>query len=154
MKKNTIVLITLLFLIVMNGVLLYLVVQKPERQKRHPREFLVKELALNREQQEQYENLARDHHHKMRKLDDRFKRIKGDLFRNLGNPNAEKETDSLTRLIGRLSQERELELFQHFSEIERICTPEQKQKLKRLVAGALHPKGPPHGPPPRDRPPR
>ncbi|MEL6485399.1 MAG: hypothetical protein AAFU57_05505 [Bacteroidota bacterium] len=154
MRKNTIVLIALVFLIIMNGVLLYLVMQKPERQRRHPREFLAKELALDAEQMKQYEILEREHHRKMRALDDRFKRLKGDLFQNLGKPGDEKVVDSLTRLIGQLSQERELELFHHFSKIERICTPDQKQKLKQLVAGALHPKGPPHGLPPHDRPPR
>ncbi|MEM6892834.1 MAG: Spy/CpxP family protein refolding chaperone [Bacteroidota bacterium] len=154
MRKNTIILIALVFLIIMNGILLYLVVQKPERPRRQPREFLAKELALNPQQLEQYEILEKDHHRQMRALDDRFKRLKGDLFRKLGEPSDEKMVDSLTRLIGQLSQERELELFHHFSDIERICTPEQKEKLKQLVAGALHPKGPPHGPSPHDRPPR
>ncbi|MEO0508165.1 MAG: hypothetical protein AAF090_18560 [Bacteroidota bacterium] len=154
MRKNTIVLVALIFLIVMNGILLYLVVQKPERPRRHPRTFLAKELALDAQQLEQYEVLEKDHHRKIRALDDRFKRLKGDLFRNLGERSDGKVVDSLTQLIGQLSQERELELFGHFSDIERICTPEQKEKLKRLVAGALHPKGPPHGPPPHDRPPR
>ncbi|MEL6974721.1 MAG: Spy/CpxP family protein refolding chaperone [Bacteroidota bacterium] len=154
MRKNTIILIALVFLVIMNGILLYLVVQKPERPRRHPRTFLAKELALNPQQLEQYEILEQDHHRTMRKLDDRFKRIKGDLFRNLGERSDEKVVDSLTQLIGQLSQERELELFHHFSAIERICTPEQKEKLNRLVTGALHPKGPPHGPPPHDRPPR
>lgn len=154
MRKNTIVLITLVFLVIMNGILLYLVVQKPERQGRHPRTFLANELALNSKQQEQYEALEQDHHHKMRVLDDRFKHLKSDLYQQLGKPVNESEVDSITRLIGQLSQERELEIFYHLTKIERICTPEQKEKLKRLVAGALHPKGPPHGPPPHDRPPR
>ena len=154
MRKNTIVLVALIFLIVMNGILLYLVVQKPERPRQHPRAFLAAELALDEQQLEQYQVLEKDHHRKMRALDDRFKRLKGDLFRNLGEHRDEKVVDSLTQLIGQLSQERELELFRHFSNIERICTPEQKEKLKQLVAGALHPRGAPHGPPPHDRPPR
>ena len=156
MKKNVLLIVFLGFLMVMNGVLLYLVVKKPNQKQRPPREFISSRLDFNEEQTESFMELDREHHRKMRGIDNELRELKEILFSNLGGTElSDEELDSLAKKIGKLSTAREMEVFRYFRQIEENCDAKQKQKLKRIVSGALRPGPPgdrppsPGGPPPR-----
>ncbi len=152
MKKNVLLTILLLFLMVMNGILLFMVVNEPEKRHGPPRNFIADHLDFNEEQMAKFMEFDEDHHRRMRRIDDRFRRSKEMLFSKLGSDVSQKELDSLTELMGVLSQEREVEVFRYFNTIGKICDDKQKRKLKEIVSGALG-RGRPGGRPPHDGPP-
>lgn len=149
MKKNLLLTLLLIFLMVMNGVLLYLTFKEPNKKPRPPRDFIFKELNFTEEQQMKFQEVNVEHHRKMRAIDERTQELKELLFSNLGSTDfSDQELDSLTSRIGHLSEEREKEIFSFFNTLERMCDAEQKRKLKRIVYGALRPPGPGRGGPP------
>ncbi|MEO0572065.1 MAG: hypothetical protein AAF039_10210 [Bacteroidota bacterium] len=152
MKKNTLIWVLMVFLMVMNGLLLYLVLQKSDGQPRPPRAFIADELDFDNQQMTQFFDLEENHRRKMGDIDRRNGQLRETLFSYLEKSNPKESIiDSLGNYIGTLSKERELEIFRHFNAIEKICNEGQKRKLKRMVKGALRP-GPPGGPPPHHSP--
>ncbi|WP_422859162.1 Spy/CpxP family protein refolding chaperone [Flagellimonas sp. S174] len=154
MKKNILLIIFLVFLMVMNGVLLFLVIKKPSQRQRPPREFISEQLNFNETQTASFLEFDREHHRRMREINFELNDLKQMLFSELGNSSlGDEQLDSITEEIGTLTKAREIEVFRYFSEVEKICNDKQKQKLKRIVSGALRhgPPGdrPPGGPPPR-----
>lgn len=152
MKKNLLLTLLLTFLMVMNGVLLYMTLKEPDRKPRPPRDFILKELNFTEDQQMEFQEVNAEHHRKMRGIDERTRELKGLLFSNLGSDDfSNQELDSITSSIGDLSEEREKEVFSFFNKIERMCDSAQKRKLRRIVSGALRRPGPEGGPPPPHR---
>ena len=158
MKKNLLLLILMIFLMVMNGVLLYLVIKQPNQKPAPNRTFIADKLNFTAEQRSHFSELEEFHHRKMQRIDEEAKQLKEAMFSTIADTNESSILiDDLAKEIGELSKERELEIYRHFTEIAEICTIPQKEELKELVKGALRP-GPPrngrpphHGPPPPRR---
>ncbi|MCL6268245.1 Spy/CpxP family protein refolding chaperone [Flagellimonas myxillae] len=154
MKKNPLLIVFLVFLMVMNGVLLYLVLDKPDRKPRPSRDFIIQELGLTDEQTVEFRNLEREHWHRMKQIDHQLRDLRHELFRNAQNEVfSEKERDSLVAVIGILNQKKDVEVFDHFRNIGSVCTPEQRIKLERILLKAMK-RGPRMQGPPGERPPR
>jgi len=140
MKKNLLLTIFLVFLMVMNGVLLYLFIVKPEGNNRPPRKFIAEQLNLDDNQLLKFRVIDKGHHQKMREMEMESRELKGLLFSNLDNPAfTEKKLDSITILISDLAQNKEKEVFSYFKELEKLCNAKQKMKLQQIVSGALRP---------------
>ncbi len=124
--------------------------------KGSPQEFLTKELNLNKQQQEQFDVLRREHRSKTEALREKVKAAKDELFELIKEPNA---TDSAKQLAARgvsmLTEEIDINTVNHFQKVRALCTPEQQQKfdgiirqLTRMMANQRP--GRPQGPPPGD----
>lgn len=138
MKKNILLTILLVFLMLMNGVLLYIVLNKPEKRNRPPRDFITKQLQLNENQLVKFHEFDSQHHRKMRKIDSQSNDLKQYLFNNIGRADfSENKLDSVTNSLGKLSADREKEVFSYFKKIEKICDSDQKLRLNRIVERAL-----------------
>ncbi|MEM7486536.1 MAG: hypothetical protein AAF348_15115 [Bacteroidota bacterium] len=150
MKKNSTIIVLLTFLVVMNGILLFLVLKKPDRRKRPPRTFISHQLGFDEIQQQKFEKIDAEHQSKMRDIDDRSKDLKEYLFSGLGDANfTDKKIDSVTTLIGELSKEKDKETFYYFEELKKVCNEEQQEKLETILSSALrHGR---RGPPPPGR---
>ncbi|MDD7884853.1 Spy/CpxP family protein refolding chaperone [Flavivirga sp. 57AJ16] len=169
MKKNLLLYVLLVFLVVVNGVFLfnYLGGSNETESRNRPRgkgpaNFIVKELDFNNDQMFQFESINREHHHKMRRIGGEIKQLKDALFNQIFNKSLSENTiDSITNLIGEKVKERDIETFYHFKSIEALCHDKQKEKFKKIINDALHKAGekeqrPPlgsggkdHRPPPR-----
>lgn len=155
MKKNLLLAILLIFLMVMNGVLLFLMLNKPEKRKGPPGTFISNQLGFDPGQQAEFLEIDRIHHFKMREISNRFRDLKEHLFTRMGDADfTEEKVDSISNLIGELSAAKEKEIFSYFRQIEDICNKDQKLKLENIVHQALR-RGPgpgpgqgPPGPPP------
>ncbi|MBS9464268.1 hypothetical protein KIM67_17725 [Flagellimonas sp. 389] len=151
MKNNTAITILLIFLVVMNGILLFLVLKKPERQKRPPRSFISHQLGFDEIQQQKFNKIDSEHQSRMRGMDGRSKDLKKYLFLGLGDSTfTDKKLDSVSILIGALSKEKEIEIFNYFKEIKKVCNEGQQSKLEAILSKALQ-HGPNRPPPPHDR---
>ncbi len=169
MKKNLLLYILLVFLIVVNGFFLFNYIggsnatessDRPEH--RGPVNFIIKELNFNEDQMFQLEDLNREHHHRMRGIGGEIKQLKEALFNQISDKSLnENIIDSITSLIGEKVKERDIEIFYHLKGIEVLCNDQQKEKFKKIINEALHKEGrkqqrPPlgrgdgeHRPPPR-----
>ncbi|UII80667.1 hypothetical protein [Flagellimonas sp. CMM7] len=141
MKKNLLLGLLLLFLVVMNGILLLMLFQQgPNRRPPGPPgNFIVKELSFDINQMEQFKELSQGHMHAIRRIDERIRRLKDELFNGIGDEQfTTQHADSITTLIAQLSKEKELNVFNHFEAVGKICTPEQRAKLNSIISEALH----------------
>lgn len=146
MKKNLLLGLLLFFLIIMNGVLLFMLFQKgPDRRPpKPPGDFIVKELNLNTDQLQKFNVLSRDHHQEMRKLDHEIRGLKDQLFNGIGQEDfTPQKVDSITTLIAALGKQKESNVYRHFKALSEICTPEQRVKLNRIITKAMRKHGPP-----------
>ncbi|MEX0288588.1 MAG: Spy/CpxP family protein refolding chaperone [Flavobacteriaceae bacterium] len=152
MKKNLLLTLLLVFLVVMNGILLFLFFKKPGKRPLPPHEFVVKELRFTDEQMREYEKIRMDFDHNMRPLHRERMQLKEALFAKMSETDVEeKEIDSITALIGASEKERDMQVFNHFRAIYDLCDERQKEHFAKIVNRAL--RMPPgrkgQGPPPR-----
>ena len=143
MKKNVLLYILLIFLVIVNGFFLfnYGTASKKTNQgePNRPFNFITKELKFDDVQQQKMEILSKAHHQKMRATSNAIKKLKDALFNSLSQPDVkENYIDSITTLIGNNEKEKDLEIFHHFKDIQNICNDKQKKKFKRIISDALH----------------
>ncbi|AUP80792.1 Spy/CpxP family protein refolding chaperone [Flavivirga eckloniae] len=147
MKKNLLLYVLLVFLILVNGFFLFNYLGKSDETENRnrpkgPAGFIVKELNFNDEQMLQFEEHSRGHHHQMRRIGDDIKQLKDALFNEVSSVSFnESDIDSITTLIGESVKERDIETFYHFRSIQELCNDEQKEKFKKIIKDALHKQG-------------
>ncbi|TCC89460.1 periplasmic heavy metal sensor [Pedobacter frigiditerrae] len=144
---------------------------KPQQLKGGPAKFIIKELELNKSQQEQYLVLVEEHQQGVRPLRDEIKDAKDAFFSLLSQPNVtEAEKQTAAKMVSVSTEKLDLLTFNHFAKVRAICNPTQQKKFDAIIKqvmqmmGEQHPKGrgphqgppmdgPPHnGPPPHERP--
>ena len=162
MKKNLPLYILLIFLIVVNAFFLYNylgsgVKDQETKERKPPGSFLVKELGFDDAQKDQFIALTREHHQKTRRILDEVRVLKDELFMGLSDASLESvNTDSIASLIGENEKRKELLTFEHFSEVQKLCNAEQKQKFSKIIKDALRrvsrDEGPHEGRPDGDKP--
>lgn len=166
MKKNIVLYISLVFLIVVNAFFLFNYMGKghgkKSKEQKGPGHFITKELGFNKSQLVQFEEVSKGHHETMMQLSDDIKDLKDELFNGLSDTSVDEVAiDSITTLIGKKAKLKELEVFGHFKKVQEICNTKQKEKFAAIIKDALHRAGgrgqrPPrrngekgHHPPPR-----
>jgi hypothetical protein len=166
MKKNTILYILLIFLIVVNGFFLFNYMGKNSRMgekgPQRDKDFIVKELGFNATQLAQFKENSEGHHETIMHFSDDIKILKDKLFSKLSENRVNAlVVDSITTLIGEKEKQKQNEIFSHFAMIQKLCDEKQKKKFKTILLDALRRsdrgnrppprKGKGHRPPPRDK---
>lgn len=143
MKKNLLLYILVAFLLVVNGFFLVKYFGGDSgRKPKNPGIFIAKELNFTDEQMQAFNRINDAHHKEMRAHGRSMKELKDALFRRIGNSNiAKREIDSITQLIGKKEQEKDLKTFYHFQEVLKICDEAQKEKFTKILTDALHTHG-------------
>lgn len=153
MKKNLLLYILLGFLVLMNFFFLFKhfgTFDQKVHQRRTPGNFIVKELAFDATQTDQFEKLEAVHREKMDAILKAIKASKDELFDKFSDEKATTlEIDSLARMVANSEVEKELETFHFFKAVGEICDDKQKERFKIIIKDALHRQGP-HG---QNRPP-
>jgi len=143
-KRNLIVTIVILVVINLITLLLlwfgkpkYNISAEPEAKvgkKVHIQKLLKEELGFSDAQAEQYITLRNEHHKNTMQLTKEIKRIKREMFEQvLTSDDTGIISDSLLNLS--LGKQKQLEnlTFQHFRKLKKICNPDQRKKLMRLM---------------------
>lgn len=135
--------------------------KKPMQQEGGPKEFLVKELTLSTAQQQQYEELVKQHRQAVDAIRQQVKAAKDNLFALVKVTEASDSTKQAAASdVSKLTEKIDLLTLNHFQQVRKICTPEQQQKFDQLIGeitrmmAAPHPGMRPEGPPPGQEPPR
>ncbi len=141
MSKIKLLTIAVVALILMNfGLLTFLIVNRPGHSPRGgrgpiengPKGMIIKKLDLNNEQISEYEKMIERHQVTIMALNDEVRNTKTSLFATLAT-DTPMSADSLINRLGTIQAQIEKVHYNHFSELESICRPDQKQKFKELA---------------------
>lgn len=138
--------------------------KQPVQLKGEPRDFLIKELKLDTNQQAQLEVLVKEHRTAVEQLREKIKGAKDNLFGLLKEQNV---SDSIKKnaaaAVSIITEEIDLLTLNHFQKVRSLCNPEQQKKFDEIIQqvirmmGQQRPPmgagGPPPGRPGEDRPP-
>ena len=142
MKKQTILYILLIFLIVSNGFFIFHYLGKPGHRDGKSRFSLVEELNFNEEQQEKYSALRTAHFDRMKSISMKIGSLKEAMYVNVSEKElSEPFLDSITDLIAMEEKRKDLEMFKHFKDVRQICDDDQKQQLSLIVKEAIKRRG-------------
>jgi Spy/CpxP family protein refolding chaperone len=115
--------------------------------------FLIKELALDTVQKEQYLELVKAHRTSTNEIKKELKNAKDAFFNLLGDSTANEATiKQAADNASTVETQLDLLTFKHFQQIRSICTPAQKAKFDSIIKKVVRMMGPnqqrPQGPPP------
>jgi len=118
--------------------------------------FLADELGFTGEQSQKFDVLKKDHHQAVEKIMQQTKELKDQLFDCIKTGDDAKAKEMAAKLSDN-NKAIELLTYEHFKEVRKICSDEQKVKFDKilieLVRGLETQSPPPNGPPPGERPP-
>lgn len=161
MKSSRIWLIVVVVLLLLNTAALALLwFKRPAPPKGNAKEFLVRELSLTAEQQEQFDDLRASHQQKIRSVMEGVRPLKDAMVDKITAAVADTAgIDSLTHAVAEKERQRDLATIEHFRQFRSILDQRQQRKFDnilkqvlRMMAGPQRPGGPPphHGGPPPD----
>ncbi len=138
MKKNTLLYILLIFLVVMNGFFMFKIFGDKPPQGPNPGKFIAKELQFSEAQMQQFSAMNDAHHEAMMEISRDIKKLKDALFAEISETTVDKaKVDSITKQIGEKERQKDLKTFYHFKEVQKICTDEQRQRFNSIVQESL-----------------
>ena len=142
MKKNIVLYVLLVFLIIVNVFFLFNYMGNGNDERPNERQgrghFITKELGFTDVQLVQFRDLSEEHHEHMMQLSDDIKELKDELFEGLTDTSInEVAIDSITTLLGEKLKAKELEVFYHFKKLQAICNTQQKEKFQSILTDAL-----------------
>lgn len=142
MKKNTLLYILLIVLVVMNGFFMFKIFGDKHPPDPNPGMFIAKELHFDEKQMNDFSKLNDVHHDAMRKTSRELKELKEALFNQLEAAEVNTaEVNDLTRRIGEKERQKDLKTFYHLKEVQKICTDEQRLRFNSIIQEALHRRG-------------
>ena len=135
--KSKLLPIIIFLLILLNGVLIFMLVKKPQNRfnQNSKRNFLTQELEFSEDQTMQFNEFERVHRDVMTEIDVQVRAQKDILFNSF-----QKEAvnlDSLITKIGLLQGKKDLEVFIFFKKIRKLCTLEQSKNFDKIIKKAL-----------------
>ena len=138
MKKNTVLYLLLIVLIIMNGFFLFNYIGRPSHHG--PKEsgsFIATELKFNDAQLKQFKSLEIKHHQAMRTAGDEIRSLKDQLFDNITAASVnQQDINNLTTSIASKVILRENELFKRLRGIYQLCDDTQKDQFKSIITKA------------------
>lgn len=166
MKQQRLLWIAVILLFLMNAGTLFFLFSGKDKGSPGPGgnrafdERVISVLQLNETQQQQFNDMKRQHHQKMMQLDEAMKEPFEKYFSLLKQATPDTMLkDSLERVITGIYLQKVQSTYDHFNELKNSCTPEQQKQFATLIPGLMQvisprpPKELPHGgPPPPGRP--
>jgi protein CpxP len=127
-------------------------------QWRGARDVLINDLDLDSAQVKKFDSLRQIHFGEIQVYLEEMRNLKDAFFGGMGKQN-DSSANRLAQQIGTLQTRIDLNTYQHFAALRKICNQEQQQKFDRVIGHVLHNMGPgpnerPGGPPRRPRPPK
>jgi Spy/CpxP family protein refolding chaperone len=116
-----------------------------------PADYIIKQLKLDDKQQQQFTELRKQHHDRMRKTHEKDKELHDLYFSLLKIDNPDKnKVDSIAILIGEQRKIMATVTFDHFQQLRAICNTDQKKLFDETINDILEMmaghggEGPPH----------
>ncbi|MBL7765948.1 MAG: periplasmic heavy metal sensor [Chitinophagaceae bacterium] len=150
MNNPRILKILLLILLLLNlGTLSFIWMHKPPPHREEVGAFLKRKLHFSEEQEKLFDSMKQAHRRYRRPLMQAQRDARDKLFALLKNPQIDSATViEAVNQIWMNKKEEELSTFYHFSEVRKICTPEQQKIFDEVIQEGLRNMAPPL--PPKD----
>ncbi|HMS32918.1 MAG TPA: Spy/CpxP family protein refolding chaperone [Ignavibacteria bacterium] len=114
-----------------------------------PKEFLILELKLDEKQKEDYGKLVDEHRAEMKRIREKIRNEKDDMWKEITKPKNENNTAERSAAeIGEDQKQIELITFAHFQKVRELCNDDQKKKFDEVIQETLRMMGPENPPPP------
>ena len=112
--------------------------------------FIIKQLQLDPQQQEQFAALRNQHQQAMRQIQEEDRELHDQYFGLLksNDPNKSK-ADSISVLIGQQRTRMETATFEHFKQLRNLCRDDQQKLFDKTIDEIMRFMGPKGPPPPR-----
>lgn len=135
--KSKLLLVLLILLVVLNGVLIFMLIHKPHQNKRPKEEgnFLIEQLQFTDTQKDRFIILDHVHRDHMMSFDHQIRKNKDVLFNSFADKTI--NIDSLSRVIGILQGKKEMEVFDFFKAVRKICNSKQQEKFDKIIKKAI-----------------
>lgn len=161
MNKQRFLWVTIILLLLLNlGTLAWLFFSQNKPGGGRPpagaADFIVEQLQLDQQQQEQFRELRQQHRAIIRKVLEEDKRLHDSYFSLLKTDNPDKRmADSVAALMAEQRSRIEAAAFDHFAQLRKICRDEKQKKLfdETIDEIARHAGAPPAPLPAGGRPP-
>jgi protein CpxP len=109
-----------------------------------PKDFLVHELKMDEKQINAFDVLIKKHREAVDPIQEAIHQERDSLVALLGSASPNQAgVQQLSDEIGVNQSKLEAVTFQHFTEVRKICTPEQQKKFDEIIREALRMMGPP-----------
>jgi periplasmic protein CpxP/Spy len=139
MKKNGLKYLVMIALLINAATLIFFWLHRPPPQGDRPpprgkmqQDKLIESLNFDENQQKTFEILRGQHRQAMDSFSREIAENRKILYEKMPLNDA-KTADSLMVRIGYAQQKIEAVTFQHFTEVRKICRPEQQQKLDKML---------------------
>jgi periplasmic protein CpxP/Spy len=132
MTKHRFFLLIIIALVLLNGVLLFLHFNRPDRRP-GPRSIIIERLKFDDQQIGQFDDLVKIHQETSMANEDKINEVKNTLYLQLNNPSNALKIDSLAQNIAELQKNAEMINFKHFEDIKKICKPAQLPLFEKLT---------------------
>ncbi len=152
MSKVKLLTIAVFGLLILNfSILGFIVLHQPPHPERRsedrngPKNIIIQKLNFDEKQSAEYQKLIDDHQSKLKNLRDEIRETKQLLYQQL-NTNDSKISDELEKKLGILQTQIEQTHYQHFSQIKKLCKPNQLknyQELTKELTKLFNPNQPP-----------
>ncbi|MCH3882700.1 MULTISPECIES: hypothetical protein [Tenacibaculum] len=135
--KTKLLPVLLILLIVLNGFLIFMLINKPHERQRpnQERNFLITELGFNDTQKNKFLALDEIHRENMLSFDEEIRKNKDILFNSFSDENF--NSDLIINKISISQAKKETELFSFFSKVRKLCSETQIKKFDRIIKKAL-----------------
>jgi hypothetical protein len=119
------------------GTLAFLFFNKPSKPagptgEEGPKRIIIERLGFDKEQIVAYENLIKNHQQAIRKLRMEIGKTKNNLYSTLTGE-TQMNKDSLETRLGEIQKQVEEVHYNHFSDIKKICRPQQMDAFNSLT---------------------
>jgi hypothetical protein len=123
---------------------------RPKNDKNRVEKLLKAELGFTDLQAEEFITIRKNHREIVESLNREIMQLKKEMFEEAMYGNETQISDSLLNLTLEKQYKIERSTYQHFLSLKKICTPEQQDKLFKLMHKLLSPPQPDRmgGPPP------
>lgn len=112
-----------------------------------PKDRIIAELKFTSDQVDLFEDLVDKHRASMRDLQEKGREVRSQYFDLLKQEQPDQKlTEELSAAIATNQKEIEQVTFNHFKDVRKLCSPEQKNKFDEIIGDILkHMVKPPHG---------
>jgi protein CpxP len=130
-------------LLVNAGILAFLVIKKPAEPPmggpgrpgpggEGPKRIIIERLHFDAEQTAKYEKLITEHRKQINELDREIRTTKNNLYSTLSSASSLNK-DSLETRLGEIQKQIESTHYNHFSDIKKLCKPDQLENFNDLT---------------------
>ncbi|WP_369994080.1 hypothetical protein [Winogradskyella sp.] len=142
MKRQTILYILLIFLIISNGFFLVHYLSKKDHKNRKSQFSMIKALDFDEKQMQKFDSLKTIHFDKVKSISKEIGNLKEVMYSKMPDREVPPSfLDSITDLIALEEKKIDLEMFRHFQSVREICNEEQKEKLSKMINDAIKRRG-------------